>query len=237
MRRFAARRWPCHLRKTAGASSAGGSSTPSLDAPAVRKGPFLILAGEVWRSRSVKPLATPEQNAFDGKAGDLLASERDQFGITLTVLGEPKLRVLRAADTVRLTEALDDRGHSLLPQPGEAGAAATPRGGRTAWVYGVPLRYPPEPPRPQDRPPQRGHPLHPPDRRERLELDDVIAAGRVTRELKGGRITAHVTEAPDGRFFTLMLTIARPLSAEDGARRRNPTMRRPRNPAAFPPNG
>ena len=196
---------------------AAGGSTLSLETPAVRHGPFLVLASEVWRSRSVKPLAAPEQNAFDGKAGDILASERDQFGITLTVLGEPKLRVLRAADTVRLTEALDDRGHSLLPQPGEAGAAATLRGGRTAWVYGVPLRYPPERPGRRIARLNGTIPFTLQTSAERLELDDVIAAGRVTRELKGGRITAHVTEAPDGKTFTLMLTIARPLSAEDGA--------------------
>jgi hypothetical protein len=206
---------------------AGGSSTLSLDAPAVRKGPFLILAGEVWRSRSVKPLAAPEQNAFDGKAGDMLAGERDQFGITLTVLGEPKLRVLRAADAVRLTEAVDDQGHSLLPHPGGGGAAATLRGGRTAWVYGVPLRYPPERPGRRIARLNGTVPFTLQTGAERLELDDVLAAGRVTRELKDVRVAAHVTEAPDAKTFTLMLTIAPRLPGEE----------RVDGPAAPPPGG
>jgi hypothetical protein len=75
--------------------------TDWMDKPIVLAGPLLIRADRLTRVSTIS-LKPPRD-----------ASE--EFAISLTVFAEPKLKVLDFSQTVRLDEATDDKGNSLLP--------------------------------------------------------------------------------------------------------------------------
>lgn len=106
----------------------GGPARP--DGVSVVAGPFLVVATGINYTRS---------KSFAGHG------EQSRFGMNISVLPEPKLNVLRAAGTVEVEQATDDRGNSLLPK-----AESSPRfwgglgggGGYGGWTLYLPLQYP-----------------------------------------------------------------------------------------------
>jgi hypothetical protein len=93
-------------------------------------GPFLVVANSIQRSRAIG-LGTGKQSDGD-------------FSIRLTVLAEPKLRVLGAANQARLEQATDEHGNSLIaPAGAERAALADVSTGR--WNVAIPLRIPDKP--------------------------------------------------------------------------------------------
>ncbi|MDB5296137.1 MAG: hypothetical protein JWO31_2120, partial [Phycisphaerales bacterium] len=96
---------------------AGGGPGGQAAGRAVVAGAFLIAANQVSRSRTVDLSAD----------GDPPVQE--EFNIQFTAFAEPKLKVLGASSVLKLDEAVDDRGNSLLPPPDPAAAAADEVGG------------------------------------------------------------------------------------------------------------
>jgi hypothetical protein len=101
---------------------------------AVVAGAFLVTANQLTRSQTVDLAA----------AGD--PPVQDEFGIHLTALAEPKVRVLGVAPTVRLEAADDDHGNSLLPpapppNPAED-VAGTVYAGEGNYSLFAALKYP-----------------------------------------------------------------------------------------------
>jgi hypothetical protein len=104
------------------------------DAPITLAGPLLIRADRLTVVSNVHM-----------KAPQAIARE---FHIMFTAFAEPKLKVLDYSGVVRLDEAVDDRGNSLVPiddqgQGANAEVFGNSRGGYTShWELGATLRYP-----------------------------------------------------------------------------------------------
>jgi HEAT repeats len=104
------------------------------DRPTVLAGPLLIRADRLMLVSNVH-LKAPQ------------AVVRE-FHIVLTAFAEPKLKVLDYSGVLRLDEAVDDRGNSLVPlddqgQGVNAEVFGNARGGYTShWELGTTLRYP-----------------------------------------------------------------------------------------------
>jgi hypothetical protein len=109
--------------------------TDWMDKPITLAGPLLIRADRLSRVASVE-LKPPRD-----------ASE--EFAISLTVFAEPKLKVLDFSQTIRLDEALDERGNSLVP-PEDPNALAFNaevfgshgEGHTSRWEVGATLHHP-----------------------------------------------------------------------------------------------
>ena len=99
----------------------------------VYSGAFLIVANTLTRNQTV-------QLTNDG-AG----KTDDNFGLQLTAFAEPKLRVLRAGNMVKLEEATDDKGNSLVPGPNAAPRDYGYYSGAGAWHLFANLQYPKDP--------------------------------------------------------------------------------------------
>lgn len=97
-----------------------------MDGPTVVSGPFLILAVQGARSSTVR----------FGKN----EPRRHELTIQLAALPEPSLRVLKGARVVKLEEATDEQGRSLLPNNPPAEAMTS--GGPFAWSLEAKLRFP-----------------------------------------------------------------------------------------------
>jgi hypothetical protein len=99
----------------------------------VYTGAFLIVANSLTRNQTVQLT-----NNGAGKTDD-------NFGLQLTAFAEPKLHVLRAGNMVKLEEATDDKGNSLLPGPNAAPRYYGYYSGAGAWHLFANLQYPKEP--------------------------------------------------------------------------------------------
>lgn len=97
-----------------------------LHGPSIVRGAFLIVATQISRSQTIA-LAQPR------------AAQSD-FSLQMMVYAEPKIRVLGHSATVRLDEAVDDKGHSLLPDAIAPGGFYG--GGNGMWNLYAPLKYP-----------------------------------------------------------------------------------------------
>jgi hypothetical protein len=122
-----------HNREVGLGLTRGG--TDWMDKPIVLAGPLLIRADRLTRVSTIT-LKPPRD-----------ASE--EFAISLTVFAEPKLKVLDYSQTVRLEEAVDDRGNSLIPPdegngvPPNADVFGNQREGNTShWDVGATLHHP-----------------------------------------------------------------------------------------------
>ena len=99
----------------------------SILGPAVYTGPFMVVANSVTRTSSI---------SF---ARDKLPSRN--LNVQFTVFAEPKLNVMGHDYYVRLSEATDDRGNSLLmPNPGAYGTMGQDTSPR--WSLGSQLAIP-----------------------------------------------------------------------------------------------
>lgn len=91
-------------------------------------GAFLVVANNLYYSR------TRQLGAARG--------EQSNFGMNLTVFPEPKITLLRGNGVVKLLEAVDDHGNSLLPPGAARGVNAASFGGVAGTSINVPLSYP-----------------------------------------------------------------------------------------------
>jgi hypothetical protein len=106
-----------------------------MDKPIVLGGPLLIRADHLMRVSTIR--LKPPRNTVE------------EFSIALTVFAEPKLKVLDYSAVLRLEEAVDDQGNSLIPPEENGGVAANVdsfgngREGTTSrWDVGATLHYP-----------------------------------------------------------------------------------------------
>ncbi|MCS7033620.1 MAG: hypothetical protein NZ561_06445 [Phycisphaerae bacterium] len=99
-----------------------------LQGPGTVAGPLWITASRLYHQRSI-----------DFNQGALRTSD---FGLTLHVVAEPKLRLMPGPATLRLTCAVDDRGNSMLP---EGPFCETYGGGTPYWSFTTRLRWPEQP--------------------------------------------------------------------------------------------
>ena len=140
--------------------------------PSIVEGPFLVLATRINHSQSVA-LAN---NAV-----------RSDFSIQLAIYAEPKLKVLEAS-TVSLSQAIDDRGNSLLPDVAQTRSVYGV--GTNAWNMTAPMRYPAHP---------GTHIAHLKGEAnfivetasQRLEIANLLSAHDETRTIGGLSITLH----------------------------------------------
>jgi hypothetical protein len=106
-----------------------------MDKPITLAGPLLIRADRMSRVGTIE-LKPPRDVS-------------EEFAISLTVFAEPKLKVLDFSQTIRLDEALDERGNSLVPteEPNALAANADVFGGHaeghtSRWEVGATLHHP-----------------------------------------------------------------------------------------------
>ena len=97
-----------------------GGGRPWLSYPSSEHGPFLVIAQSLQRSNSVDlTQAVPPTRSCV---------------VRLTLYGEPKVRILRAAAVARIEHAVDERGISLAPPP----TSSEPRPSfTTGWTWSV----------------------------------------------------------------------------------------------------
>jgi hypothetical protein len=109
--------------------------TDWMDKPVALSGPLLIRADGLTRVSTIRLRPPRDANV--------------EFAISLTAFAEPKLRVLDYSEVVRLVEAVDDKGNSLIPPPDANGV--TPNidvfgnhheGNPGRWNLGATLHYP-----------------------------------------------------------------------------------------------
>lgn len=90
-------------------------------------GPFLVTANAISYTRTRTFNARPEQS---------------QFGMSLSVLPEPKLVVLQGGGAVAIDQAIDDRGHSLVPEDASRNGVWGGFNGSGSWALYATLQYP-----------------------------------------------------------------------------------------------
>ena len=98
----------------------------------VVSGAFLVVATQISRNQNVQ--IVPQG-----------AGRNDEnFQIQLLAYAEPKLKVLRAGNLIKLEEVVDDKGNSLIPAAGASTRAGFGYygGNAGAWNLYAPLSYP-----------------------------------------------------------------------------------------------
>lgn len=135
-------------------------------------GPFLIVATQINYSRT---------RNF-GRAG----AEQTQFGMNLSVFPEPKITVLRSSGAVKLDEAIDDHGHSLLP------SGVGPRTFFGGYYGGLslyaPLRYPQKDPGTRIVRLKGTTSILIQTKMQRMEIADVMNLRETTRMVNGAQV-------------------------------------------------
>jgi hypothetical protein len=106
-----------------------------MDKPIVVSGPLLIRADRLVR------ISTAHLKPPGGVS--------EEFTISLTAFAEPKLKVLDYSTTLKLEEAVDELGNSLVPPVGKDAVAAnaiafgnTREGNTSHWEVGATLHHP-----------------------------------------------------------------------------------------------
>jgi hypothetical protein len=109
--------------------------TDWMDKPITLAGPLLIRADRLSRVGTIE-LKPPRDVS-------------EEFAISLTVFAEPKLKVLDFSQTIRLDEALDERGNSLVPPEDPSALAVNAEvfgshgeGSTSRWEVGATLHHP-----------------------------------------------------------------------------------------------
>jgi hypothetical protein len=165
--------------------------------PAAVSGPLLIVANTIHRASSVD-------------LGSGVAT--NEFSVTFTVLPELKLRVLRSWPSVRVEEAVDEHGTSLVAAPVRPDSYhATPR--QSSWQAAARLSYPPNAGKRIAR--LRGAVAYVAQTHaETVEIRDLLAAREVRRELSSGAVTVQQCRQMGGQYeLVLVLVRSRPPGA------------------------
>ena len=104
----------------------GQSGGSWISAPSTVSEAFLVAATQIHRSNTVNLTSANGQH--------------DEFNIQFMAYGEPKLRVIQYASNVKLIEAVDDHGNSLLDD--EPADVSLSSGGTGSWSLYARLKYP-----------------------------------------------------------------------------------------------
>jgi hypothetical protein len=147
-------------------------SSPYWNGPNVINGPFMVVANRIYRSDAIE-LANP-------------ASVQHDFQLSLVAFVEPKIHVVQSSYNVRIDEAVDDKGNSLVfNEP-------TPEGKSTArqWMRNLNarLKYPAERPGKRIVRLRGGMRFVVQTRSETFEVPDVMKAKNVQKTIAGRRI-------------------------------------------------
>ena len=112
-----------------------GNGTEWMDRPIALAGPLLVRADRLSRVGSVA--LKPPRNTSE------------EFALSLTVFAEPKLKVLDYSASLRVEEAVDEKGNSLVPPGDPDGVAANvdvfgshAEGHTSRWEVGATLHHP-----------------------------------------------------------------------------------------------
>lgn len=166
-------------------------------------GAFLVLATQIDRSQTLTI------GAADNGANPAAAEEN--FGLQLTALAEPKLTVLRSDGNVKIDQAVDDKGNSLVPTDAESSAQGYfgGGGGNGMWSLYARLHYPSDPGTKIAR--FRGSVQFIVQvRSQKISIANLPAASEHTEVVRGTRITIHDFKKGDGDQYTLKLSIKQP---------------------------
>jgi len=167
-------------------------------APAAVSGPLLIVASRITHQKSVE-FTQGAQRSSD-------------FAVHFTALAEPKLKIMPGAASVRLTEAVDDRGNSLLP-PGSIDE--TYGGGSPFWSFQTRLRFP-DNPGTQISSIAGQLTFNAASRFESIELTDLANARNAQSDIGHFRfIVRQVTQTNDNRFEVAVAAVAPPGEPEE----------------------
>lgn len=139
------------------------------------QGPFLIVANQISRT----------QTRHLGGAN----VAQSQFGMNLNVYAEPKITVLRTAGSVRIDEAVDDHGNSLIPAENAARNFWGGYAGVGGWALYAPMRYPQKNPGTRLVKFKGSTTFVIQTRMEKLELANVLSLHETTRTINGVAIT------------------------------------------------
>jgi hypothetical protein len=158
--------------------------------PATVAGPVMIAATRLYHQRSI-----------EFNQGSLRNSD---FGLQLSAVAEPKIRLMPGAAALRLSSVLDDCGNSLLV---DGPANETYGGGSPFWSFTARLRYP-------DKPGARISKLAgtltfaAASRFDTIELTDLAAARNVSAVNGDSQlIIRHITQTGD-RYEVSLAAIA-----------------------------
>lgn len=139
------------------------------------QGPFLIVANQITRT----------QTRHLGGAN----VAQSQFGMNLNVYAEPKITVLRTGGSVRLDEAVDDRGNSLIPSENTARNFWGGYAGVGGWALYAPMRYPEKNPGARLVKFKGSTTFVIQTKMEKLELQNILTLHETTRTINGVQIT------------------------------------------------
>jgi hypothetical protein len=174
-------------------ASARGVERAWGSAPTLVSGPFLVAVSNISRSHHVD-LAAPKNVTRDVR-------------LVISVYPEPKLRILQGAPAARITEAIDDKGNSILSSTNFSTYMQT----RSDWVWNLNAALRPHP--------QTGNRIAllkgsgrfiVQTRSDSAEVDGVMSARGQTRAIGGRRFTLkELRRGPDGESYVAALTLYR----------------------------
>jgi hypothetical protein len=159
--------------------------------PTVVSGPFMIVANRVFRSNSVE-LATPQ-------------NVQHQFEVSLSAFAEPKIKVLQSGYEVKLEEAVDDAGNSLVPDGAFGDGISS--GQQWMWSMTARLKYPDAPGKTIKR--LKGSSRFVVQAKsERLDVPEVLSTKNLTKIVAGRRILLKEVKK-NGDQYEVSMTIYR----------------------------
>lgn len=161
--------------------------------PCAVAGPLFVAATDMARTATVELGKSPARHR-----------QERSLTLSLALYAEPGLRVLAVADDVRVLEAVDDRGHSLVPPP-QADAPvdppgfSNPGGGLYTWAGTADLHCPPDVGTRITRFKGQAR-LRVQARSQRVEFADVLKARNLTRTVAGAPVTFKSLKKADVEY-------------------------------------
>lgn len=159
------------------------------------QGPFLIVANQITRT----------QTRHLGGAN----VAQSQFGLNLTVYAEPKITVLRTAGNVKIDEATDDHGNSLIAPENAARNFWGGYAGVGGWALYAPMRYPDKNPGTRIVKFKGSTTFIIQTKMQTLELQNVLALHETTRTVNGVQLTFKELKK-QGDVYQLQVRLGQP---------------------------
>ena len=159
--------------------------------PSVISGPFLVVANRIYRSDSID-LANPA------------AVQRD-FQVTFTTFVEPKIRVIQSSYNVRIDEAVDDKGNSLLVK--ERMPEGMSSGQQWMWNLNARLNYPADAGKQIVRL-RGGMRFLVQTKAETLDVPDILKVKNLEQKVAGRRVLIKEVKAM-GDTYEVQMTVYR----------------------------
>jgi hypothetical protein len=164
--------------------------------PSVVSGPFMIVANRIYRSDSID-LSNPG------------TVQRD-FYMNIAVFVEPKVRVIQSSYNVRIDEAVDDRGNSLVGKDRVADGMSS--GQQWMWNPNARLAYPENAGKQIVRL-RGGMRFLVQTRAETLDVPDILKVRNVQKTVAGRRVLIKEVK-PAGDNYEVQMTVYRDALAQ-----------------------